>query len=284
VSRPGGCPENCLDESSRPFLTLCIPDRVLALEESLQQQRVETEEVRKEAEATISGWQAHSETLMSKCAELESECASLRQSLDAADTSRQAQTQSTEMNEMSPENVEMDDIEELRAKLVAKEEELRVANESFARDEDVVQQWSGTFDPMTQRDSSSVILLTYFAADRVNELETTVHELEKQLEEQAKEANEAISGWQESFTEAESKYEKLESEANDLRESLESLSSELEKARQPESSPMPDFSAEIKELKSTLAEREEELRVALESLSQGESVVQQWSGKMLDPT
>jgi chromosome segregation ATPase len=112
--------------------------------------------------------------------------------------------------------------------------------------------------------------------DRVAELEKTVHSFEKQLEDQAKEAENAIAGWQES-------YERLETENVSLASSVKTLTAQLhgDGAQQQASSSGETevFKSQLADLEAKLSEKEEELRLAQGSLVQVNDAVELWKGR-----
>lgn len=124
-------------QSSYPFLS----DRAAELEASVQRLTVQLEEAQKEAEIAVGGWQEQLEAAEAKYNDLDREFQALRPSPEIEHTEH-----ITSNTHAVPTKSSLNNMEALQEKLRMKEEELRLANESLAQDEDVVQQWSGTFD------------------------------------------------------------------------------------------------------------------------------------------
>jgi chromosome segregation ATPase len=127
--------------------------------------------------------------------------------------------------------------------------------------------------------------------------------VEKQLEDQEQEANNAITGWQESYAESDSKCTKLEKELETVREEKDSLAtasetieednnelekekfaleervSSLENSIARENVPIEPQYKEREVLEVQLREKEEALHEAQETLQRDADIVNQWEGK-----
>jgi chromosome segregation ATPase len=112
------------------FVFLSKSGRVAELEATVQSLETQMHDQEEEANNVISQWQESCTASDGSCAELEKELAALRKDKESLDIATKA--------DLTPASNE-----ELFAKLGALEAELKEAQETLSRDEDVVSQWEG---------------------------------------------------------------------------------------------------------------------------------------------
>jgi len=132
--------------------------------------------------------------------------------------------------------------------------------------------------------------------DRVAELESEIDQLQSQLREQEQEATDAIAQWQDSSTMAENRCSELENQVSSLQEENKSLleqskvsiaataegTGEVNEQEITHAEPTDrdgDAMASFDSLKQALERKEDELRVAQETILGDAEVVQQWEGR-----
>jgi hypothetical protein len=130
--------------------------------------------------------------------------------------------------------------------------------------EDVVNRWTGKYSSgdchgFVVFDDLSLNIYYYVLAERAEELEATIKELEKQLEQQESEANEAISRW--------------ELKANDLETELEATTKQLNELKSTDAlmAERPSAMSDADKLKTHVAELEKSLEEQRETISRFES-------------
>ena len=194
-------------------------------------------------------------------------------------------------------------INELLGELDRTNVELATANEALSRDEDVVREWEGECVRRKFKcyASSSDILSANFCIlcacagdlDRVSQLESELANALLQMQEQETEAMDAIAKWQLNSTESEEKCAELEEKlkkAIDLKESIDVTNNTPESEFLQLKEDNISLQEHIKKLEISLAEKsdhefdsvselQEALKIAQETLTRDEEVVQKWEGK-----
>jgi chromosome segregation ATPase len=206
------------------------------------------------------------------------------------------------------EEVQVTRINELLEELDRTNVELTTANEALSRDEDVVREWEGECVRREFKYCSSDILSANFCVlcacacdlDRVSQLESELANALLQMQEQEKEALDAIAKWQLNSTESEEKCAELEEKlkkALDSKESIDATNNTPESEFLQLKEDNISLQEQIKELEISLAEKsdhdfdsetqdkatvielQDALKIAQETLTRDEEVVQQWEGK-----
>eukprot|EP00980_Cylindrotheca_fusiformis_P000848 scaffold221_cov120-Cylindrotheca_fusiformis.AAC.9 len=193
--------------------------RVAELEAEIASMNTQIQEQEEEANAAIAQWQESYAETDNKCSALEKEVETLRAGkieLEKLVGTSSYNSEAFQKKKMflgkvsSLEDAEDEELDEMKNEIRSDEtpevvsklrEELKNAQATILRDEEVVHQWE----------------------DRASKLESAIQSLEIQLEEQENEAKNVIARWQESFSKADDKCAMLEKELETSRAEVHEL-------------------------------------------------------------